>query len=152
MLPLLIPPRGRTRAAGKQWKPSIKECWDGLFLHVKSPVDIENVEDEKIDFMYHRGVTVQPYIIIVAPSLSKVTVYIVINNVYKSISVLDASDFCSKSYHILDAKYSFETHHTWYLFQWLLVKLCGKYFKSYNLVFQPFKNIHLFLNFFNVDS
>ncbi|XP_031358950.1 uncharacterized protein LOC116182558 [Photinus pyralis] len=128
LLPSLVPPRGRIKAKGKQWKPSITECRDGLFVHVKLPGDIDKAKRDKVDFMYNRGQTVQPYVILVGPSLNNVTgFYVVINdNLYKCISVFDALDFCFKSHHIFDAKYSFESHHIWYLIQWQVYNLKTK--------------------------
>ncbi|XP_044760070.1 uncharacterized protein LOC123317551 [Coccinella septempunctata] len=126
LIPSLVPPRGRTKVSGnKQWKPSITESRDGIFLHVKVPGDIERANKE---FMYQRGLTVQPYLIIVGQSLSNVTsAYVVINNnLYNTVSVLDAVDFCFKAYHMLDAKYSYESHHIWYLIQWSLYSLYTK--------------------------
>lgn len=69
--------------------------------------------------------TVQPYIILVGSTLNNVsTSYVVINeNIYKSSSVLEAVDFCLKAYHVLDAKFPFESHHIWYLIQWSVYKV-----------------------------
>lgn len=80
-----------------------------MFLHTKSPADIEKTKGDKINFMYDRGHTVQPYLIIVGLCLNNITAaYVVINNnVYKCVSVLEAFDFCFKSHHVFDAKYSF---------------------------------------------
>lgn len=72
LLSSLVPPRGRARTGKIYWKPSISEAKDGLFLQVKIPGDIEKVKQEKIDFMYKRNLTVQPYIIIVGPNLSNI--------------------------------------------------------------------------------
>lgn len=121
MLPSLVPPKGRTRLSGnKHWKPSITECRDGLFLHARTPSDIDTVRKEKVNSMYVRGLTVQPYILLVGTSLTNITsTFVVINNhIYKTVSVSDAIDFCFKAYHVLDAKYAFECQHIWQLIQW----------------------------------
>lgn len=83
-----MPPRGRARTGKSYWKPSISEARGGIFLHVTIPGDIENVKQTKIDFMYKRNLTVQPYII-VGPNLSNVyAFYIVIDGInYKSSNI-----------------------------------------------------------------
>lgn len=128
LLASLVPPRGRVKAKGKQWKPSISECRDGICMHIKTAADIERTKRQKIDFMYNRGQTVQPYVIIVGSSLNNITSsYVILNdNVYNCMSVLDALDFCFKAHHIFDAKYSFECHHIWYLIQWLVYEIKTK--------------------------
>lgn len=78
--------------------------------------------------MYSKAATVQPYIIIVGPSLNNVTsAFVVINdNLYKSETVLLVLDFCFKSHHVVDANYPSETHHIWNLIQLLIYKLHTK--------------------------
>lgn len=63
--------------------------------------------------MFSKGLTVQPYLILVGPSLSNIiSVFVSINNVdYKCLSVIDAVGFCFKAYQILDAKYPYESHY-----------------------------------------
>lgn len=56
----LVPPRDRAKTGKTYWKPSISEAReDYLFLQVKFPGDIESAIQEKIDFMYKEGLTVQ---------------------------------------------------------------------------------------------
>lgn len=124
----LIPVKGRMRFGQKHWKPSKIESRDGFFLHVKLPGDIERAKQERIDFNYNRRTTVQPYIILVGPTLNNIlSSYVVVNdNIYKTISVLDAVDFCFKVIHVLDAHYPFQCQHVWYLIQWLIYKIKTK--------------------------
>ena len=104
------------------------ECRDGLFILVKSVGDIETAKSEKIESMYARGLTVQPYILLVGSALSNITAsYVIINNyMYKTVSVSDALDFCFKVFHVLDAKYPFESEHIWLLIQKSVYKIDTK--------------------------
>ncbi|XP_044765764.1 uncharacterized protein LOC123322012 [Coccinella septempunctata] len=123
LIPALIPSKGSTRIHGKKhWKPSICETRDSIFVHVTTPADIEAVKQRRTALMFQKGLTLQPYIILVGPSLGNIiSSLIIINNYhYKADSVIGALDFCFKSHQILDASYPFESRHIWYLFQWLL--------------------------------
>lgn len=97
-------------------------------IHVFLPADIEDAKKRRVDLMFQKGLTVQPYVITVGPSLSNITSAVVVINdyEYKCSSVLKALDFCFKCYHILDAKYPFQTQHFWYLIQWKVYKLFCK--------------------------
>jgi len=117
-----VPPRHRAKGGKTFWKPSISEARDGLVLQVKIPGDIESSKSEKTNFMYKKGLTVQPYIIIVGPTLTNVhAFYVVIENInYQTKTLLDALKFCFETYFVLDVKYPSESQHLWYLLQWEL--------------------------------
>lgn len=95
-----------------------------MLLHVLSPGDIEQAKKKKVNSMYCKGLTVQPYLIIVGPNLNNIsqTLVIIDQNTYQCNSVLEALDFCFKSYIVLDAKYPFQSQHLWYLIQWIIYK------------------------------
>lgn len=78
--------------------------------------------------MYSKGLTVQPYLLLVGAKLSNITsVFVVINSYnYKCLNVLEALDFCYKIYQILDAEYPFPSRHIWYLMQWNIYKFQNK--------------------------
>lgn len=125
LLSSLVPPRSRARTSKIYWKPSISEARDGLFLQVKIPGDIEIVKQEKINFMYKKGLTVQPYIITVGPNLSNVhTSYVIIDGKnYQTTTLLNALKFCFQTYFVLDVKYTPESQHLWFLLQWELFNI-----------------------------
>ncbi|KYQ49656.1 hypothetical protein ALC60_11270, partial [Trachymyrmex zeteki] len=81
--------------------------------------DIETAKQNKIDCMYKKGLTVQPYILIVGSNLNNVhSYYVIINNKnYQLSTLLDALKFCFQTYFALDLKYAPESQHLWYLFQ-----------------------------------
>lgn len=124
----LIPPRSRAKTGKIYWKPSISEARDGLFLQVKIPGDIEKAKKEKIDFMYKKGLTVQPYIIVVGPNLSNIHAFYVIidSKNYQLATLLDALKFCFQTYFILDVKYTPESEHLWFLLQWELFNIISE--------------------------
>ncbi|XP_024884701.1 uncharacterized protein LOC112462870, partial [Temnothorax curvispinosus] len=120
LLSSLVPPRGRAKTGKVYWKPSVSEARDGLFLQVKIPGDIESAKQEKIDFMYKKGLTIQPYIIVVGPNLCNIHAFYVIidSKTYETKTFLDALKFCFEAYFVLDLKYTPESQHLWFLLQW----------------------------------
>lgn len=121
----MVPPKGRTQCGKTHWKPSIPESRDGLFIHIKSPGDLETEKQKRIDFAYRKGLTIQPYIVLIGPSLNNIisSSIIVNNNIYKVHSVLEALDLCFRIIHVLDADYPFQSQHLWYLIQWHMYKI-----------------------------
>lgn len=106
------------------WKPSVSECRDGLVIHVKLVGDIEVAKKSQVDAKFSKGMTVQPYILLIGHTLNNVTgAFVILNDMsYKCLSVLDALDFCYKIYQVFDAEYPFEAKHIWYLIQWNIYK------------------------------
>lgn len=125
LLAPLIPPKTRTKIKKLHWKPSVTEAREGYLIHVCHPGDIEKAKKCKIDAMFAKGLTVQPYIIIVGQNLNNITQALVVINehTYSCQSVLEALDFCFKAFIVLDAQYPFQSQHIWYLIQWLVYKI-----------------------------
>ncbi|KYQ46880.1 hypothetical protein ALC60_14110 [Trachymyrmex zeteki] len=75
--------------------------------------------------MFKKGLTVQPYMIIVGPNLCNVhTFYVIIDNKsYQTKTFLAALQFCFQTYFILDLKYTPESQHLWFLLQWELFNI-----------------------------
>lgn len=122
LIPSLVPPKGRARLPGnKHWKPSTTECRDSLMLLVDSASDIETAKNVRVDQMFKCGHTVQPYILLIGSLTNVTAAYVIVNNyTYKTLSVLDAIEFCFKIFHVLDLKYPFQSEHIWLLLQRLL--------------------------------
>ncbi|KAL0110647.1 hypothetical protein PUN28_013912 [Cardiocondyla obscurior] len=122
LLSSLVPPRHRARTGKTFWKPSIAETRDGLFLQVKVPGDIETSKLEKRKFLYKKGLTVQPYIVVVGPTLTNIYAFYVIikDKNYQTNTLFDAIKFCFQTYFVFDLKYPTECQHLWYLMQWEL--------------------------------
>lgn len=129
LLPALVPAKSRTVVRKTHWKPSVVESRNDLIIHVKNPGDIEEAKRNKIDVTYAKGLTVQPYVLLVGQNLSNVnSAFVVVNNIeYKCLSVLDALDFCFKIYQVLNAEYPFSAKHLWYLVQWNIYKYYTKH-------------------------
>lgn len=125
LISCLVPPRGRARTGKTFWKPSISEARDGICLHVKIPGDIETAKQNKVNCMYKKGLTVQPYVLIVGSHLYNVhSFYVIIDNKnYQISTLLDALKFCFQVYFVLDIKYTPESQHLWYLMQWELFNI-----------------------------
>lgn len=71
------------------------------------------------------GVTVQPFIIVVAPTLAEiVTCYVVVDSVrYKIENVLQAVESCLKLFHVLNIEYPKECDEIWLFLQQAIYKL-----------------------------
>lgn len=69
--------------------------------------------------MLDYGLTVQPYIIAVGPTLSEInTCYTIVDDLmYKIPSPLQALDTCFKIFHVLHATYPLESEHIWLIIQ-----------------------------------
>ncbi|CAG9771512.1 unnamed protein product [Ceutorhynchus assimilis] len=108
LIPVLVPPKGRKQFGKIHWKPSIAESRDGFIQHIKTPGDMEYAKNKRVDLMCARSMTVQPYMLLIGPSLGNILAsFVVINNrEYKCHSVLDALDFCFKCYQMFDASKS----------------------------------------------
>lgn len=60
-----------------------------FFLHVKIPGDIETAKQNKINSMYKKGLTLQPYILIIESNLNNVhSFYVIIDNKNYKLSTL----------------------------------------------------------------
>lgn len=124
MLPALLPPKGRTKVPNstKLWKPSIAETRDSFVILVKTPGDVEKAKEQRVNEMFKKGLTVQPYMLLIGPNLNNIiSSFVVTNNLqYKCSSVIDALNFCFKIYQVLDAEYPYEVMHLWFLIQWVV--------------------------------
>lgn len=69
--------------------------------------------------MNSRKLTVQPYIIVVGPTLDNIEAYFVsIDSVLYSVpTAFEASDVCFKAFHVFAATYPPASNHIWYLIQ-----------------------------------
>lgn len=135
LLSSFVPPRGRAKTGKTYWKPSISEAREGLFLQVKIPGDIESAIQEKIDFMYKKGLTVQPYMITVGSNLCNVQAFYVIidSKIYETKTFLESLKFCFQAYFVLDLQYTPESQHLWFLLQWELFNIISE--KDINIPF-----------------
>ncbi|CAG9764339.1 unnamed protein product [Ceutorhynchus assimilis] len=138
LLSSLLPSKARTKLKNKkQWKPSIAETRDAICVHANTPEDVDELKNLRVDIMSEKGLTVQPYIILIGPNLGNITSSLVIINEiqYKCNTVLEALDFCFKAYQVLEAKYPFEAEHLWYLIQWSIYN-----YETKNDITFPFLN------------
>lgn len=91
-----------------------------MIVLVKTAGDIEKVKQERVDEMFKKGLTVQPYMLFLGPNLNNIiSCFVVINHLeYKLPSAIEAFEFCFKAYQVLDAQYPYACTHLWYLAQW----------------------------------
>lgn len=98
----------------------------------QSAEDISNIQEKRIDKMYQIGLNVQPYIIVVGPTLADISSFFVsIDKVlYNVTSVLKAIDTCFKIFHVFNVQYPAASDHIWILMQRKLYKFITKYDKT----------------------
>ena len=82
------------------------------------------------------GIQVQPFIIVVGPSLSEITGFYV--NVeetrYRFESILAAVDLCFKSFHVLHVEYPKASEQVWFFLQKVVYNIKTKWDKSISSV------------------
>lgn len=102
------------------------------------PGDIQPAQEARVQKMRNFGLTVQPYIIAVGPSLENLdSFYVSIDStLYKVPSALKAFDICFKSFYALNAVYSPESEHIWYLIQLSLYKFKTKWDKQVSYIME----------------
>ncbi|EFN73373.1 hypothetical protein EAG_05217 [Camponotus floridanus] len=89
LLSHMIPPKGRIRLKQDHYKSSISECKDSIILHAKVPGDISRIQEEKIKRACRLGLTIQPYLIVVGPTLREVNgFYVSIDKVLYQVSTM----------------------------------------------------------------
>ncbi|KYN00534.1 hypothetical protein ALC62_08692, partial [Cyphomyrmex costatus] len=115
LLPVICPPQARVKInKSKIWKPSIAESISGFLLHTKVSI-FSNIEEEikqRRTKAFQFKQTVQPFIIMVGPSLKEIeSYYVIVDDVfYKLDNILKAIDICFKIFMVLDAKYPENVH------------------------------------------
>ncbi|XP_036139039.1 uncharacterized protein LOC118644497 isoform X2 [Monomorium pharaonis] len=137
-LPYMIPPKGRIRTKEGHWKPSMIECEESLVIHAKTAGDITEIREQRIDAMYQKGLTVQPYIIVVGPTLAEITSFFVsVDKVlYNMTSAFKAIDTCFKIFHVLNIEYPTASNHIWLLIQRELYKFTTKYDRNSSFILE----------------
>lgn len=84
--------------------------------------DITKIQENRRTVAANLGITLQPYIIAVGPTISEVSdLFIAVDTtIYKVPSALEAIDLCFKIFHALDVEYPLESAHLWFLIQRVL--------------------------------
>ncbi|KAK4872725.1 hypothetical protein RN001_014754 [Aquatica leii] len=125
LLNYLVPPTGKVKAGNKLWKFSTLESIEGIIVHVKEPGSIHAAIKNKIDGAYEKGRTIQPYILVVGPSLTDIkTNYIIVDKVkYQFTSSGKAFDTLFKLFHVFNAEYPVQSLHIYTLIQKGVYKL-----------------------------
>jgi len=82
--------------------------------------------------MYQMNLTVQPYIIVVGPTLAEISSFFVsVDKVlYNVTSAFKAIDTCFKIFHVLNVEYPVASDHIWLLIQRELYKFSTKHDKK----------------------
>jgi len=94
------------------------------FFIFKTPASIETEIKQKRTKAFEFKQTVQPFIIIVGPTVREIeSYYVVVDEVlYKLDNILKAIDICFKIFMVLDAQYPIECEQVWLFFQLYIYK------------------------------
>ncbi|KYN18722.1 hypothetical protein ALC57_08950, partial [Trachymyrmex cornetzi] len=86
---------------------------------LQSANHIQDLKEEVINKAKILDISVQPYIIVAGPEISKIThSYVCVDNIlYNAVSTLEVFDICFKLYHVFHVKYPIFSEHLWLLFQ-----------------------------------
>lgn len=126
----------RGKSGKGTWRPSKLECLQGFIHHIRSDTDIEATIATKREKLRALGLTVQPFIIIVGPSLSEISGhFIVVNDTfYKVKSIMEAVDYCFKIFLVLSAEYPLEAAPVWFFIQKAFYEISTVWDKQYTVV------------------
>lgn len=82
--------------------------------------------------MYELNVTLQPYIIVVGPTLAEISSFFVSVDkiLYNVTSAFKAIDTCFKMFHVLNIEYPSASNHIWLLIQRELYSFTTKHDKN----------------------
>ncbi|KAL5242322.1 hypothetical protein ACI65C_009732 [Semiaphis heraclei] len=109
----------RTKKSKIQWRASKQEMRDGFITHVRSNAEVQATITHRRDKLVGLGHTLQPFIIIVGPTLKEISNYLVVvdNIFYQLNSIVASVDCCFKIIITLNAEYSVECETVWYFIQ-----------------------------------
>lgn len=136
-LPFLITSSiSREKKSSTQWKPSKLEVRDGFITYVKSNAEVQETITRRRDKFIGLGHTLQPFIIIVGPSLNNILNYFVIvdDTFYQLNSITDSVDCCFKIMITFNAEYPVECEAIWHFIQKGLFKLETQFDKNLTAV------------------
>lgn len=99
-----------------------------VVLYVKLPVDLEEAVNKRKENYYEKRLFVQPFIIIVGPSIKKLDrFYIRCDTITYEIPIfLESLDVLFKLYLALNIEYPVASENICYLIQWSLFKIRHK--------------------------
>lgn len=136
-LPFLIASAiSRGKKSNTQWKASKLEVRDGFITHVKSNAEVQETITRRREKLIGLGHTLQPFIIIVGPTLNNILNYFVVvdNTFYQLNSIIDSVDCCFKIIITFNAEYPVESEVIWHFIQKGLFKLETPFDKNFTAV------------------
>lgn len=100
-------------------KDSKLETRDGFITHVESDGEILETVTRRREKLRTFGQTLQPFIVIVGPTINKISSYLVVvdNTYYRLNTIIAAFDCCFKVILTLNAEYHSESALIWYFIQ-----------------------------------
>lgn len=125
-----------TTNSKRRWRPSKHEALQGFICHLKTAAEIEETISRRKAKFQELGLTLQPFIIVVGPSLIQISArYVILNNLrYEMPSIVKSVDACFKIIFILNAEYSAESTHIWQFIQKYIFTLSTKHDKIFTTV------------------
>lgn len=116
--------------SGCTWKPSKAETRDAFIRHVTSDAEIKQSVEQRLKTLKNKGVSPQPYVMVVGESLKDIKTFLVIVNasaLYQTTNILQAVDTCYKAIWSLNVEYGCDSYAIWYFLQRGLYKMTSKF-------------------------
>ncbi|XP_034242254.1 uncharacterized protein LOC117645857 [Thrips palmi] len=126
ILPALCPPTRKIKLNnGKLWLPSIAEARSSMILHAQNANKVRLTLKENTDRLFKQGQRVQPLIIVVGPTLDKITKsYVCIDKTLWATScVMKSIDVCFKAVFATESEYPGQSQHFWEAIQKSIYKM-----------------------------
>lgn len=120
-------------SSNRRWKPSKAESKEAFVIHIKDDSCLQVTLQQRHKTVTQRGLTPQPYIAIVGPTLSTIKSYLVIvnpNTFYNLHNILESIDTCFKIIWALNAEYPLDCYGPWYFIQKSFYKLSSPHDKG----------------------
>lgn len=116
-----------------RWRPTKAEVREAFISHAVDDSYIKVTVEKRQRVICEKGLTPQPYVLMVGPNLSKIKSYFVVINqniIYYSPHILNAVDTCFKIIWALNLEYAADSYGPWYFIQKGFYKLHSSYDKG----------------------
>ncbi|CAI6368496.1 unnamed protein product [Macrosiphum euphorbiae] len=126
----------RAKKSKALWRPSKLEARDGFITHVKSDAEILETVTRRREKLRTFGQTLQPFIVIVGPTINEISSYLVIvdNTYYRLNTIIAAVDCCFKVILTLNAEYPTESALIWCFIQKGFYNITTPWDKNFTVV------------------
>lgn len=135
----LLPPntRSKFKVAEKSvnWKPSIQDSLNSMFLFVETESSIEEKISDLSKEHKAKSLTLQPIVVILMSNEVPTKFFVRIDGTtYIQHNILAAIDLCFKSFHVFNLAYPRQSHNAWIFIQKFFYTITTAYDKTISSV------------------